>query len=840
RHLFNVNNPEGFDLSKVPHHAISDADFETARDRFTQLLNLTVYSDLKKDLGTETDDLVDVFEATQLEANRAAIARLTRREKVTVNLVIKALFGDNPPLITSQTKLSRLWQALHIVERIGVPVEALLEWTRIISPATLPAKRFAIAHDLKEALKAQLEPEAWLRVAQPIFDKLRQRQRDALVAFVKHQQGFVNIEQLYEYFLIDPGMEPVVQTSRIRLAISSLQLFIQRCLLNLEKKVHPSALNSKQWEWMKRYRVWEANRKIFLFPENWLEPEFRDDKTHLFAELESNLLQGDVSNDLVEDSFLNYLKRLEELARLEIVAMHLEDAADPANRRLHVFGRTFSLPYKYFYRRFAHQMWTPWEPVSAEIEGDHLAPVIWRDRLYLFWVTFFEQAEQPTPSAPSAISKVTAFSTSGVTQSNLLESGYLSAGNEKTEKKEKKINEMTATELTNAVISSAGTYAVEARLHWSEYLQGKWTMHESSGLDAPSPIVISGLTSFDRRKIFIHVSKEPFENGEERGVFIHLGLPINRAFYLAGRNSVPERGKFRPAPAMPYGASVVGAGRYFYKGALKVEYKRKITTEDGKDPVNAVETPGILQQGAAYTLLPCDNDMELGAPTSDALNTENPEAVSRAIERGLPEIASLTRPFFYQDNAHTFFVEPDVEERTVEQWEEWVTRSPQPEVEVVPPLLWPEFIKPHIPKYKVPTPIDPDDPIWRSPIHHDSILKAGARNDWLVNSATALLYQGELIGPVGKARVIVRAGVGAETFGAEESGEIALTIHAGSALTAGSILVAEESDALDQAGLAQAAVPLSIVGGSGFNSALAQSFVAGLNSPGVVARRIHR
>jgi hypothetical protein len=70
-------------------------------------------------------------------------------------------------------------------------------------------------------------------------------------------------------------MEPVVQTSRIRLAISSVQLFIQRCLLNLEKQVHPSVINARQWEWMKRYRVWEANRKIFLYPENWLEPEFR-------------------------------------------------------------------------------------------------------------------------------------------------------------------------------------------------------------------------------------------------------------------------------------------------------------------------------------------------------------------------------------------------------------------------------------------------------------------------------------------------------------------------------------------------------------------------------------
>ena len=29
------------------------------------------------------------------------------------------------------------------------------------------------------------------------------------------------------------------------------------------------------WEWRKNYRVWEANRKVFLFPENWIEPEER-------------------------------------------------------------------------------------------------------------------------------------------------------------------------------------------------------------------------------------------------------------------------------------------------------------------------------------------------------------------------------------------------------------------------------------------------------------------------------------------------------------------------------------------------------------------------------------
>jgi hypothetical protein len=36
---------------------------------------------------------------------------------------------------------------------------------------------------------------------------------------------------------------------------------------------------------MKRYRVWEANRKVFLWPENWLEPDLhiRQEVSHFLA-----------------------------------------------------------------------------------------------------------------------------------------------------------------------------------------------------------------------------------------------------------------------------------------------------------------------------------------------------------------------------------------------------------------------------------------------------------------------------------------------------------------------------------------------------------------------------
>jgi type I restriction enzyme R subunit len=39
-----------------------------------------------------------------------------------------------------------------------------------------------------------------------------------------------------------------------------------------------NAGDSETWRWMEKYRVWDANRKVFLYPENWLTPEGREEK----------------------------------------------------------------------------------------------------------------------------------------------------------------------------------------------------------------------------------------------------------------------------------------------------------------------------------------------------------------------------------------------------------------------------------------------------------------------------------------------------------------------------------------------------------------------------------
>jgi hypothetical protein len=784
---------DGLSLSDLPTATVGDAPAEhtSSAQRFGRFRRLAAYARSKRDLAGGTDDLLGIFEANgTAAADRLEkqiyplIAKLTRRDEATVKASAEALVkAPAVPAFESEVPLWRLWEALQVVERFGVPPAWLLGWSDLVNSATTGARRFELARDAKEAIKARFDPDAWQRVAQPIFDKLRPRQRDGLVSHVMHQHGFDRMEQLYEYFLVDPGMEPVVQTSRIRLAIASLQLFIQRSLLNLEPKVHPSTINAKQWEWMKRYRVWEANRKIFLFPENWLEPEFRDDKTHLFAELEGALLQGDVSNDLVEDAFLNYLKKLDELARLDICGMHIEDNVDPAMRVLHVFGRTYSQPHKYFYRRYAHQMWTPWEPVSAEIEGDHLVPVVWRDRLYLFWVTFADQAD-PNPSTGTATGS-------------------------------KKLTDVTLTEVMTDLKAVVVQKQVDVQLHWSEYLNGEWTTRESGGFSGVVTRTVPA--SFRRSSVFVHVSKEyDTADGSDLGVLINLGGLFNGAFYVAGRNSVPEATAYASKPDNPFNsANTEIANRYRGSGSLKVSFKERITTEPGKPPPPA--NPDILRKGGSYTLLPCNNHLTALGVSEDAYRgAANPDAVEAAIRSGVGEIATLMKPVFYQDSRHTFFVEPDVTERTIEEWQEWVTRTPATEPGWREPDWWKEIVViPEIPR-KWPIPL-PDDPR-RSPIHPGSVINPVPDRDWLVNPGSVIKFGDVLIGPTGQPGLEIRGGADpAIGFGH-------VNASPGSNLASGARIVLRDAESFARSGLREIGGGLNIVGGGGLNSALEKNF----------------
>jgi hypothetical protein len=263
------------------------------------------------------------------------------------------------------------------------------------------------ANLLRTALKARYDEDTWLGTLKEIVDAIRPQKRDALVAYLLATNPEIKDENyLYDYFLVDVEMEACMPSSRIVQAHGTIQLFVQRCLMGLEPKAAADVNNDKsweQWKWMKNYRVWEANRKVFLYPENWIEAELRDDKSFLFTELENELLQNELTEFTAEEALIKYLEKLDNIAFLEVMATWYQSDI----KTMHVFARTKGgNPAIYYYRKFEQERyWTPWEKVELDITTDHLLAFVRNNRLSLAWPVF---SEEPDPNPQSTIPNSTA------------------------------------------------------------------------------------------------------------------------------------------------------------------------------------------------------------------------------------------------------------------------------------------------------------------------------------------------------------------------------------------------------------------------------------------------
>jgi Tc toxin complex TcA C-terminal TcB-binding domain/Neuraminidase-like domain len=261
---------------------------------------------------------------------------------------------------------------------------------------------------------AYVDDKSWEDNVEPALNRIRGRKRDALCDYLMtaiHPE-FADRSALYRYFLIDVDLEGCSRTTLVSAAISSAQLYVHRCRMNLEQDnrgsgdprhihVRPRLVPSDEWEWRKNYRVWEANRKVFLWPENYIEPELRDDKTPLFKDLESTLLQQKIDEQNVLDAYTTYLHGFEELATLKIAgAFHQTGELNGRTGDvLHLFGVTNGDPPTFYYRTAENLytartqdargvVWSPWQKVNVQIPVRDVGPVVYHGRLYLLWAEY--------------------------------------------------------------------------------------------------------------------------------------------------------------------------------------------------------------------------------------------------------------------------------------------------------------------------------------------------------------------------------------------------------------------------------------------------------------------
>ena len=434
---------------------------------------LEAFSRLQRSLPATEYRLIDFLKWINQTGDDAQlvekIAGITNWDTDSINKFISKDHIDlDSPEFRNEINLLKLQHAVYIAEKINMDVDKLFEWAR---PETKFWECHEIAENIRKSLKARYEQEDWEKVVKPLNDKLRINQRNALINYLLIQQalvdwGVVDADSLFEFFLIDVQMESCMETSRIKQAISSVQLFIQRCMLGEEEKrngVEKNVLDRDRWEWMQRHRVWEANRKVFLFPENWIEPELRDDKSPFFKELESELLQKDINKETVIDALKAYLYKVDEVANMQVVGLYVEeetqkDETVSTHLKLHVFSRTRNAPYFFFYRYYDIQEknWYPWEKMQVDIpcydveddegkitgNGCYLIPIVWNKRLFAFFPQFMKKTK-PNPLSQSGSFRALGDSETGIENSKPLEFW-------------------------------------EIKLSWSEYRNGKWTQKQIS------------------------------------------------------------------------------------------------------------------------------------------------------------------------------------------------------------------------------------------------------------------------------------------------------------------------------------------------------------------------
>lgn len=255
---------------------------------------------------------------------------------------------------------------------------------------------------LNESIKSKRTSGDWLAFITPVNDVLRKSRRDALVSYICFisqdneckSQRFFDANDIYSYYLIDVEMEPDMSVSRIRQALNSIQQFVSRVELGLEGSFVLSEEQRKNWEWMRNYRVWEANRKVFLYAENWIETDLRDDKSPFFKELEDEIRQVGNEPEAMHTALENYLEKMYEISGIEILGATKENGGgDGILYTLHIVGRTRGEPHHFFIRKYKAKAlysgeWEPWESLDLEIDAEVVIPVLMNQRLYLTWPTF--------------------------------------------------------------------------------------------------------------------------------------------------------------------------------------------------------------------------------------------------------------------------------------------------------------------------------------------------------------------------------------------------------------------------------------------------------------------
>ncbi len=151
------------------------------------------------------------------------------------------LITDN---ILDGSAVRRIDEALAVLAAADFVPAQLNEWIN-------DGPTQATANEIKSLVSARIAPERRGIELGAVRDRIREQQRDALVAaYLADNPGLEGPNALYADFLIDPDMNACRTASRIQQGIAAVQRLMHRVLNGLDAEVSLTDSFATKWTWM--------------------------------------------------------------------------------------------------------------------------------------------------------------------------------------------------------------------------------------------------------------------------------------------------------------------------------------------------------------------------------------------------------------------------------------------------------------------------------------------------------------------------------------------------------------------------------------------------------------
>ncbi len=416
----NLNNSQINGIVKKPYAYNQKYTVNSASSTITFQVNNTyeIYSFTQLEAGFDDpkNQLVSYFNNVGNTGYDALgeLVKITGWQKDQTNYLLKYFFGEGKNC-KDVNGLHQLNRVFTITEELGIDVyfieqlNGMASWT---SAASNWDSYKSYSASLLQNVKVNTSSDAWSTIFKKMNSGMEELKRSAMVPLTVWKLGSKYKEiktprDLYEFSLIDVEKSGCADISYIKQALNSAQLYLQRCRLNLERNVSVSTddIPDVYWEWIMNYRIWEANRKVFLYPENYIDPTLRKSKTSLFEQLENTLSQGNVTKDKVDIAYKKYLDEFSELAKLKYVDGYhctVHNKEKGAIDTLFLFARTQTEPYNFSYiSREPGDIWSEWKKINITINAKNITPLYAFNKLFVFWVEIKKTKENTTSAASS-------------------------------------------------------------------------------------------------------------------------------------------------------------------------------------------------------------------------------------------------------------------------------------------------------------------------------------------------------------------------------------------------------------------------------------------------------